>query len=149
MACSPDVLKQGPLFALLDDEELAVLATQVAVKTYAARQRVYKAGDPGGRAYVLVSGSVRVTTVDEDQQDVVMHEPAVGEFFGFASMIERTPHQTIAMALIDSTCLEVDRRDITVQVQQKPDAGMDMLTVLSRQLHVDARATSRLTASLL
>jgi len=135
MACSPDVLKQVPLFALLDDEELAVLATQVDIKTYAARQRVYKAGDPGGRAYVMISGSVRVTAVDEDQQEVVIQEPAVGEFFGFASMIESTPHQTTAIALADSTCLEVDRHDMTVLVQRKPDAGMDMLTVLSRQLH--------------
>ena len=135
MSCSPDVLKQVPLFALLDDEELAVLATQVDIKTYAARQRVYKVGDPGGRAYVMISGSVQVTAVDEDQQEVVIHEPAVGEFFGFASMIERTPHQTTAIALTDSTCLEVDRHDMTVLVQRKPDAGMDMLTVLSRQLH--------------
>jgi len=32
-------------------------------------------------------------------------------------------------------CLEVDRDHITVLVQRKPDAGMDMLTVLGRQLH--------------
>ena len=89
MACNPDVLKQVPLFALLDEEEMAVLATQVDLKTFAARQRIYKAGDPGGRAYVMISGSVRVTTVDEDHQEVVIHEPAAGEFFGFASMLEQ------------------------------------------------------------
>jgi hypothetical protein len=35
MACNPDVLKQVPLFALLDDEETAVLAGQVELKTFA------------------------------------------------------------------------------------------------------------------
>jgi len=35
-------------------------------------------GDPGGQAYVMVSGRVRVTTVDEDQQEVVVDEPAHG-----------------------------------------------------------------------
>src|SRR5919109_4524664 len=135
MTCSPDVLRQVPLFALLDEEEIAVLAAQVDIKTFAARQRIYKTGDPGGRAYVMVSGAVRVTTVDEDHQEVVIHEPAAGEFFGFASMIERTPHQTDAVALEDSVCLEVDRHDIAVLVQRKPDAGIDMLTVLGCQLH--------------
>ena len=43
---------QVPLFALLDDEETAVLASQVEVKTFAPRQRIYKIGDPGGQAYV-------------------------------------------------------------------------------------------------
>lgn len=135
MACDPDVLRQVPLFALLDDEETAVLAGQVELKKYAPRQRIYKRGDPGGQAYVMVSGMVRVTTVDEDQQEVLIDEPAYGEFFGFASMLDQTPHQTNATALEETLCLEVDRNDITVLLQTKPHAGMDMLTVLGRQFH--------------
>jgi len=135
MACNPQILKQVPLFALLDDEEAAVLASQVEVKTFAPRQRIYKMGDPGERAYVMVSGRVRVSTVDQDNQEVVIDEPAVGEFFGFASMLEGTPHQTDATALEEAVCLEVDRHDIATLLQRKPLAGMDMLTVLGRQFH--------------
>ena len=87
MACNPDVLKNVPLFALLDDEETAVLAGQVEVRTFAPRQRIYKMGDAGGRAYVLVSGNIQVTTVDEDGQEVIVDQPAPGEFFGFASAL--------------------------------------------------------------
>jgi uncharacterized membrane protein len=133
MACNPEVLKQVPLFALLDAEETAVLAGQVELKKFAPRERIWKIGDPGGQAYVMVSGAVRVTTVDEDHQEVVVDEPATGEFFGFASMLEQTPHQTTAIALQETVCLEVDRDDIAVLLQRKPMAGMDMLTVLGRQ----------------
>src|SRR6266700_1072201 len=135
MACNPDILRQVPLFALLDDEETAVLAGQVEVKTFAPRQRIYKMGEPGDRAYVLVSGSVRVTTVDEDHQEVIVDQPAQGEFFGFASMLEQTPHQTNAVAQEEAVCLEVDRHDIAILLERKPMAGMDMLTVLGRQFH--------------
>src|SRR5213594_415926 len=99
MACNPEVLNSVLLFALLDDEETAVLAGQVELKQFAPRQRIYKMGDPGGRAYVMVSGRVRITTVDQDHQEVVVDEPAYGEFFGFASMLEQTTHQTEALAL--------------------------------------------------
>src|SRR5260370_15869764 len=133
MACNPEVLKHVPLFALLDEEETAVLAAQVELKNFAPRQRIYKMGDPSGQAYVMVSGKVRVTTVDEDQQEVVVDEPAHGEFFGFASMLERTPHQTNATAVEDTVCIEVSRGDIATLLQRKPHAGMDMLTVLGRQ----------------
>jgi len=75
MACKPDVLRQVPLFALLDDEEIAVLAGQVEVKTFAPRQRIWKIGDPSRQAYVMVSGIVRVTTADEDHQEVLVDEP--------------------------------------------------------------------------
>jgi len=135
MACSPEALKHVPLFALLDEDETAVLAGQVELKKFAPRQRIYKIGDPGERAYVMVSGMVRVATVDQDQQEVVVDEPAHGEFFGFASMLEGTPHQTNAIAIEDTVCLEVDRHDIATLLQRKPLAGMDMLTVLGRQFH--------------
>src|SRR6516165_7954279 len=106
MACNPEVLKRVPLFALLDAEETAVLAGQVSLKTFAARQRIYKMGDPGGRGYVVVSGRVKVTTIDEDGQEVVVDEPGPGEFFGFASMLDGSPHQSSAEALDDTNCIE-------------------------------------------
>jgi CRP/FNR family transcriptional regulator, cyclic AMP receptor protein len=135
MACNPEALKHVPLFALLDEDETAVLASQVELKNFAPRQRIYKMGDPGGQAYVMVSGTVRVTTIDQDHQEIVIDEPAHGEFFGFASMLEQTPHQTTAVALEETMCLEVDRHDIAVLLQRKPLAGMDMLAVLGRQFH--------------
>jgi CRP/FNR family transcriptional regulator, cyclic AMP receptor protein len=135
MACNPEILKNVPLFALLDDEETAVLAGQVELKRFAPRQRIYKIGDTLGQAYVMVSGKVRITIVDDDHQEVVVDEPARGEFFGFASMLDQTPHQTNAEALEDTQCIEVSRDDIAVLVQRKPLAGMDLLTVLGRQFH--------------
>jgi CRP/FNR family transcriptional regulator, cyclic AMP receptor protein len=135
MACNPETLREVPLFALFDDEEMAVLANQVEIKKFAPRQRIYKIGDAGGRAYVMISGQVRLTTVDEDQQEVVVDEPGKGEFFGFASMLDETPHQTSAVAVEEAECLEVDRNDISVLLQTKPLAGMDMLTTLGRHYH--------------
>src|SRR6185369_1211091 len=135
MACEPTILRQVPLFALLDDEEAAVLAGQVELQTFSPRQRIYKRGDAGDKAYVMVEGAVRVSTVDEDGQEVIVDEPSIGEFFGFASMLEQTPHQTDAFALVETTCLEVDRHDIATLLEHKPHAGMDMLTVLGRQFH--------------
>jgi len=135
MACDPQILRQVPLFGLLDDDEIAVLAGQVDLTQFAPRQRIYKIGDQGGRAYVMVSGAVRVTTVDEDHQDVIVDEPSSGEFFGFASMLDQSPHQTNAVAIEDTICIEVDRKDIETLLLRKPHAGMDMLTVLGRQIH--------------
>ena len=135
MACNPEVLKHVPLFSLLDEDETAVLAAQVRLTTFAPRQRIYKIGDSSGKAYVVVSGRVRVSTVDQEQQEVVVDEPSHGEFFGFASMLEQTPHQTEAVAIDEVVCLEVDQEDIAVLLQRKPLAGMDMLRVLGRQFH--------------
>lgn len=135
MPINPDILSSVPLFSLLDKDEIAVLAGQVELRHFAARQRIYRNGDAGGQAYVMLSGKVRVTSIDEDQQEVVVDEPATGEFFGFASMLEMTPHHTSAIALEDTACMEVTREDIANLLERKPHAGMDLLTMLGRQVH--------------
>ena len=119
-------------------DELAVLASQVDLKKFAPpRAHLYRIADAAPQAYVLISGKVRVSTVDEDQQEVVVDEPAEGAFFGFASMLEQTPHQTQAHALEEEcVCLEISREDIQTLLEQKPHAGMDLMTTLGRQLHI-------------
>ena len=94
----------------------------------------------------MLSGKVRVSTVDEDQQEVVVDEPGENECFGFASMLEQTPHQTSALALEESASLEISREDIATLLERKPHAGMDLLTTLGRQFHA-AQALVRVRAS--
>jgi len=146
MPCNPEELRHVPLFELLDDDEAAVLAAQVEIAKFSPRQRIFKIGDPAEFGYVLISGKAQVVTTDEDQQEVVVDEPAHGDFFGFASMLQETPHQTSAMALEETVCLQVGRDDIAELLRHRPMAGLDMLTVQARQFHatqklVQARAS--------
>jgi CRP/FNR family transcriptional regulator, cyclic AMP receptor protein len=146
MPCDAEELRHVPLFELLDDEETAVLAAQVEIRRFVPRERIYKIGDPANQAYIMMSGKIRVTTVDEDHQEVLLDEPGHGDFFGFASMLEQTPHQSNALALEDSVCVEVDRNDIETLLKRKPMAGMDMLAVLGRHFHASQQLV-RLRAS--
>ncbi len=135
MPCNPDELRHVPLFELLDDDEAQILAAQVELRHFQPRQRIFKSGDPAGHGYVVMSGKVTVTTMDEDHQEVIVDEPVHGDFFGFASMLQETEHQTTAMALEETTCLEIGRDDISTLLMHRPMAGMDMLTVQARQFH--------------
>ncbi len=145
MACDPEELRHVPLFELLDDEQTQILAAKVEIRKFAARQRIFKEDEPAGHGYVVMSGSVRVITTDEDKQEVVVDEPGHGDFFGFASMIQNTNHLTSAMAMEETVCLEVGRDDIEQLLTRSPEAGMAMLTMQARQFHsaqklVQARA---------
>jgi CRP-like cAMP-binding protein len=115
MPCAPDILKNVSLFALLDDDETAVLAAQVELRTFATRQRICRVGDTGERAYVVVSGSVEVTTVDEDQQEVLLDQPSTGDFFGFASMVDESAHETSDIAIEETVCIESRYPDVAAR----------------------------------
>ena len=139
MPSSADELRHVPLFSLLDDDELTVLAQQVELHEFAAKQRIYKAGDPASNAFVVMSGAVRVTLLDEDGQEVVFSEPHHGDFFGFASMMDDSPHATSAVATEPTMCVVVDRHDLAQLVTHKPMAGLDMMTALAREIHSTQR----------
>jgi len=132
MPCDPAIFEDIPLFSLLDADERAVLGEQVELRRFAARQRIYRAGDPGAKAYVVTSGKVEVVVIDEDNQEVVLDRPTTGEMFGLASMLSASAHATTATALEDTTAIEVDRTDLSNLLQRKPLAGLDMLTMIGR-----------------
>jgi len=146
MPCNPDELRHVPLFELLDDDEAQILAAQVEIRKFAARQRIYKAGEIANHAYVVMSGKVRLTSTDDDHQEVLIDEPEHGDFFGFASMLQGTEHHTTAMATEETVCLEVGRDDIESLLSKKPMAGMDMLKVQARQFHAAQKLIRTRTA---
>ena len=133
MPCDPQELRHVPLFELLDDAEARVLADQIEIRYFAPRQHIYKAGEPATHAYIICSGKASLTAIDDDQQEIVVDEPEHGDFFGFASMLQQTEHHTTAVALQDTSCLEIGRDDIARLLQRKPLAGLDMLTMQARQ----------------
>ena len=133
MPCDPTVFEDFPIFSLLDADERAVLADHVELRRFQPRQRIYKAGEPGEKAYVMLSGKVEVVVIDEDNQEVVVDRPAVGEIFGLASMLSTAPHQTTATAVEATAAIEIERNDIAALLQRKPMAGLDMLTMVGRQ----------------
>jgi len=133
MAVDPSVFAEVPIFSLLDADERAILADHVELRRFVARQRIYKAGDPGSRAYIVLAGRVEVSMVDEDQRPVVVDTPQAGEIFGLSSMLAESAHLTTAVALEDTLVIEVDRGDIAELLQRKPMAGLDMLTMVGKQ----------------
>jgi uncharacterized membrane protein len=135
MPCEPSVFSDIPVFSMLDPDERAVLAEQVEMRRFRPRQRIFKVGDAGGKAYVLLTGRVQVAVVDEDNQEVIIDEPASGEMFGLASMLSETPHRTTATALEETTAIEIEHRDLAELVQRKPMAGLDMLTMVGKHFH--------------
>jgi uncharacterized membrane protein len=133
MACDPTVFAEVPIFSLLDADERAILADHVELRRFVTRQRIYKAGDTGGRAYIVLTGRVEVSMIDEEQRPVVVDTPQRGEVFGLSSMLAESAHLTTAVALEDTSVIEVDRSDLAALLQRKPMAGLDMLTMVGKQ----------------
>src|SRR5262249_56440898 len=107
MPCDPSIFEEVPIFSLLDADERAVLAEQVELRRFAPRHRIYRSGEPGGKAFIVVKGQVEVAVIDEDNQEVVLDRPGAGEIFGLASMLAASPPSTTATAGEGTTAIQI------------------------------------------
>ncbi len=133
---NPDLFNEVPIFQLLDHEERKVLADQVSVKNFKKGQVVFKAGDPGGLAYLVQMGNIRVSIKDANHEDIVVDIADDGGLVGMSSLMAGENHQTTAVAMEDTTAIEIDRNDIIALLTTKPMAGLDMMTIVEKQLRM-------------
>lgn len=131
---NPDLFNEVPIFQLLDDEERKVLAEQVSVQKFKKGQVVFKTGDPGGLAYLVQKGSIHVSIKDVNNESVVVDIADDGGLVGMSSLMAGENHQTTAIAMEDTTAIEIDRSDIIALITTKPMAGLDMMTIVEKHL---------------
>ena len=129
-----DVFDEVPLFQLFGAEERKVLAEQVSQKQFKKGQVIFKAGDPGGYAYIIQKGTVNVSIKDANNETVVVDIADEGGLFGMSSLLAGEHHQTTAVAMEDTLAIEIDRHDISILLNAKPMAGLDMLTIVEKHL---------------
>ena len=131
---NPDLFNEVPLFQLLDAEERKVLAEQVSMLQFRKGDVIHEAGDPGGLAYLVQKGVVHVTIKDANDENIIVDIADDGGLVGISSLLAGEKHQTTAIAMEDTTAIEIDRQDIATLLQAKPMAGLDMMTIVEKQL---------------
>ncbi len=121
-------------FNLLDDDERAVLSKQVETQRFPAGSVIFKAGDAGNAMYVIRTGAVEISLIDEDKQRVVLAVFSDGDFFGELSLLDEEPRSSTATALKDTEVVLIDREDLRLLFTQKPHAALDMLAMIGQRL---------------
>lgn len=131
---NPTVFNDVPIFELLDDEERKVLAQQVSMRVFRKGQFLFKAGDPGGLAYIIQKGTVHVSIQDANKDTIVIDIADEGGLVGMSSLLAEEAHLTTALAVEDTTVIELDRNDIIALISAKPLAGLDIITIVEKHL---------------
>ncbi len=134
MSCNPQDLAKVKLFELLDDEELAELAAAIDLKRLRAGETLFHAGDFGESLYIVESGEVELFVKDTTGQKIVLKVAVEGDIFGEISMLDNRPRSATALALMNAELYVLDRDDLLLLFQKKPDAGLNMLAAMSGML---------------
>jgi len=131
MPCDPQFLANIKMFELLDDDDRIELAKVIDEAHVAAGESLFQAGDPGDSLFIVQSGEIELFIKDTAGQKIVLATPSAGDMFGELAMLDYGPRTATAVALQDSDILVLDRDDLVLLFQKKPEAALHMLAALS------------------
>ena len=131
MPCDPQFLANIKMFELLEDDDCVELANVIDESHVAAGDALFHAGDPGDALFIVQSGEIELFIKDTAGQKIVLATPSTGDMFGELAMLDSGPRTATAVALQDSDILVLDRDDLVLLFQKKPEAALHMLAALS------------------
>lgn len=73
-------VQTAPIFIGLSDEERDEVISGASTQRYEAGTNVFEQGEPASRFYVLVSGRLRVTQLNEEGQQTIVRIVNPGDF---------------------------------------------------------------------
>lgn len=128
------LLRQIPLFTLLDDDELHALARQLDEQDYLKGQMVFQAGEKGGAMYIVQSGQVEIFLTDNSSDRITLGYVNPGDLFGEFSLLDNEPRSASAQAVENTRLVVVDQNDLSLLVKSHPAAALDMMAMLTRRI---------------
>jgi uncharacterized membrane protein len=131
MPCEPDLLASIKMFELLNEDDRIALAKVIDELKLPQGHTLFQAGDPGDSLFIVQAGEIELFIKDTAGQRIVLTTAGPGDMFGELAMLDSGPRTATALALTDSDVLVLDRDDLILLFQRRPDAALHMLAALS------------------
>jgi CRP/FNR family cyclic AMP-dependent transcriptional regulator len=131
MGCDVSLFSGIEFFDFLKDDDRCELANVVDAIKLSAGETLFNTGDPGEALFVVRSGSIELYIKDTVGQKIVLTIAEEGSLFGELSLLDSGPRTATAIALSDSELLVLDRDDLLLLFQKRPEAALNMLAAMS------------------
>ena len=134
MPADPILLRAIPLFIGMDDDERAAIAAIMDEQQYRAGEVIFRAEQTGGTLYILQSGQVELSIVDDDEEKLVLEMLESGDFFGELSLLDGGSRSATATATQRTDTLVLERHEFLDLMLQKPHMAQDVMVALAKRI---------------
>jgi ABC-type multidrug transport system fused ATPase/permease subunit len=142
LGATAEILSQIPLFAAIDRAKLKLLAFTSDQLDYASQQYVFRQGEPGEKAYVILDGEVDVV-LEQPERETIVATLGRHQIFGEMSLLAAQPRSTSIRCNTDVRVLAL-RQDVFVKlVQEDASIALAITRVLISRLSSTLRDVGR------
>jgi CRP/FNR family transcriptional regulator len=102
-------------------------------RQYEDNEIVFLEHEPGDELYIIQKGKIKITKiVDNNEVMLAMLKP--GDIFGEMAILENKPRSATVLSSGDSVMLAVNKANFEAMVQQNPQLGTRLITLLSERI---------------
>jgi CRP/FNR family cyclic AMP-dependent transcriptional regulator len=141
-----DVLKTSPLFEMLSQPELEVLAELSKIRRYAPGDIVFEEGDLGDSLYVIVAGQLDVVKRVEPSGERLLATLKERDFFGEMSLVDKEYRSATVRARAEAQLLQLSAENLIAFRRTYKDGFAFLLINIARVLSARLRETNQLLA---
>lgn len=141
-----DLLRKVPLFAELDQGELASIAALASSIEIPAKSMVVQEFDIGDSMYVILEGEVKVSTFSAEGREVVLALLGKGSFFGEMSLLDEEPRSANVTTMERSKLANIRRRDLVALLMERPTIALKLLAEIAGRLRKTSRVLERISS---
>lgn len=138
-------LKQIRWFDELPDDMLATLAQQVRKHSLNQDEILFHKGDVGDSLFIILSGRIKVFSLDDQGEEVALNQVSAGEIIGEMSLLDYEPRSASVVALEKTTVLELGREDFMEILKRQPELALSVIRNLSSRLRHNTRYIEQIT----
>lgn len=129
-----NVVRQAPLFAALDEEDVAALQATMSTSRLARGEVLFREGDQGDRLYVLLSGKVKLGRTSTDGRENLVAILGPGEMFGELSVFDPGPRNATATAVAETQLIGLGNDALQQFLLSRPAVAQSLLAALAKRL---------------
>ncbi|HEX9904543.1 MAG TPA: cyclic nucleotide-binding domain-containing protein [Propylenella sp.] len=128
-----ELLRRVPLFAGIEPARLKLLAYTSDVVTYHAGQVLFRKGDTGDAAYVIINGDAEVS-IPAESGDIPIAQLHDGDFLGEIAILCDTPRTATITAKSELKALRIRKEPFFQLLHQFPEMAVEMTRLLAERL---------------
>jgi len=128
-----ELLRRVLLFSGIEPAKLKLLAYTSEVVTYNPGQVLFRMGDAGDAAYVIIQGAAEVS-VSTDAGDIPVAQLKDGDFLGEIAILCDTPRTATVTARSELKTLRIRKEPFFELLRQFPEMAIEMTRLLAERL---------------
>ena len=130
----PGMLRNVPLFAVLNETQVASLAGVMSRRSVAKHRTVMQAGDVTDSLYIIITGRVKVQMADDEGKEVILAGLGPGEFFGEMGLMDDEPRAASVVTTELCEFVVITKADFDALLKDNFDLAMVIMRGLVKRL---------------